>query len=174
MAPFFLILISYGSSTKLPLRMPGSLGALLLGAVLCGVAVTYRAVFGLEPYHNPVSTNPGDDDSISSSGWAHFPCFALDVMWEGLTSGRGWKYMSVIIPVTVVNISSNLAQVESAHEVGDRFSPGSSMAADAFSTLIGAALGSPYPTGIYIGQPAFKAMGAGSGFQVGRLSKDYS
>jgi len=37
------------------------------------------------------------------------PC--LDLVAEGWASGRGWRYMSVIIPVTVVNISSNLAQV---------------------------------------------------------------
>ena len=52
------------------------------------------------------------------------------------------------------------AKVESAWGSGDRFSPGASMAIDACATLVGAALGSPYPTGIYIGQPAFKAMGA--------------
>ena len=51
-------------------------------------------------------------------------------------------------------------KVESAWGVGDRFSPGASMAMDACATLLGACLGSPYPTGIYLGQPAFKAMGS--------------
>ena len=40
------------------------------------------------------------------------------------------------------------------------------MAYDASATLVGAAFGSPFPTGIYIGQPAFKAMGAHSAYMA--------
>ena len=45
-------------------------------------------------------------------------------------------------------------QIESAHEVGDRFDTAGSMAADALSTLLGAMLGIyiGQPTGIYIGR----------------------
>lgn len=32
--PFTIILITYGSSTRLPFNIPGSLGALLIGGVL--------------------------------------------------------------------------------------------------------------------------------------------
>ena len=40
------------------------------------------------------------------------------------------------------------------------------MAYDAAATLVGAFFGSPFPTGIYIGQPAFKALGAHSGYRA--------
>lgn len=64
--------------------------------------------------------------------------------------------MSVIIPVTMVNISANLAQLESAAMAGDRFDVAWSMALDAMATLVGVLFGSPFPTCIFIGQPAFK------------------
>jgi adenine/guanine/hypoxanthine permease len=49
---------------------------------------------------------------------------------------------------------------------GDRFHVGWSMALDAICTIIGAMFGSPFPTCIFIGQPAFKAMGARSAYML--------
>ena len=203
LAPLMLILIAYGSATRLPYRIPGSLGALLFG----GVLFTATKLLGFVNHGdgNDDATKGGSDDgggggggaeegsglgvqnglpwspssdwlfwrsdasdassysayssnassfdfsdasSSSSSSpssslvgivemlWAramelmgsaqlpafHPPQLCLDLLWAGWASGRGWRYMSVIIPVTVVNISSNLAQVESAWGVGDRFS----------------------------------------------------
>lgn len=60
--------------------------------------------------------------------------------------------------------------MESAWSGGDRFSTAESMAIDALASLLGAFLGSPYPTGIYIGQPAFKAMGAHSAYMLVSVS----
>jgi hypothetical protein len=129
LAPLALILVAYGSGTALPGRVPGSLGALALGALL--LACTGWLGLG---YHGD-----GNDDAAEHAagaaaasaeesrydasslvgggggggrGWAvHLPVLRLDLVWQGWASGRGWKYLSVILPVTVVNISSNLAQV---------------------------------------------------------------
>lgn len=136
LAPLTLILVAYGSGTALPGRLPGSLGALGLGALLLActgwLGLGYHgdgnddaAEHGTsstseERHYDPSYTGDGrssnDYDGRHHSGsnneWVvNLPSLRLDLVWQGWASGRGWKYLSVILPVTVVNISSNLAQV---------------------------------------------------------------
>ena len=87
-------------------------------------------------------------------------------LYMALSSGVGVKYFSVIAPMVLVNVAQNLANVESANAVGDGFDPFTSLLADAFITMASCFFGSPFPTTIYIGQPAFKAMGARTGYLV--------
>jgi AGZA family xanthine/uracil permease-like MFS transporter len=151
--PMIMILACYASGLKMPFGLPG--GMLAVGT---GVAIAWllRAV-GLpaftpssEPYavalHPPVPA-PGD-------------VFAL------LTNATGWKYLAVIFPMGLFNVVGSLQNLESAEAAGDRYETRPSLLANGVGTIAAAFLGSAFPTTIYIGHPAWKAMGARAGYSI--------
>lgn len=151
--PMMMILVFYASGLKLPLGFPGGLLAVLTGVALAWIL---RAL-GLpsfepspEPYtlalHLPVPV-PGD-------------LFAL------LTSARGWQYLAVIFPMGLFNVVGSLQNLESAEAAGDRYETRPSLLANGAGTLAAALFGSAFPTTIYIGHPAWKAMGARAGYSI--------
>jgi AGZA family xanthine/uracil permease-like MFS transporter len=75
-------------------------------------------------------------------------------------------YLSVIVPMGLFNLLGSLQNVESAEAAGDSYATGPSLAANGVGTLVGALCGSCFPTTIYIGHPAWKAMGARAGYSI--------
>jgi AGZA family xanthine/uracil permease-like MFS transporter len=151
--PMMMILVTYASGLKMPLGVPG--GMLAVGT---GVAIAWLLrAFGLpsfepspEPYtfalHAPVPV-PGD-------------VFAL------FASATGWKYLAVIFPMGLFNVVGSLQNLESAEAAGDRYETKPSLLANGIGTIVAAFLGSAFPTTIYIGHPAWKAMGARAGYSI--------
>jgi AGZA family xanthine/uracil permease-like MFS transporter len=148
-----MILVTYAAGMKSLLGLPGGLLAVLTGVAL---AWLLRA-WGLpsfapvaEPYtfavHLPTPV-PGD-------------VFAL------LTSPIGWKYLAVIFPMGLFNMIGSLQNLESAEAAGDRYETKPSLLANGIGSLSAAFLGSAFPTTIYIGHPAWKAMGARAGYSM--------
>jgi AGZA family xanthine/uracil permease-like MFS transporter len=62
------------------------------------------------------------------------------------------------------NVLGSLQNIESAEAAGDRYSVRSSMLINGIGTVAAAALGSCFPTSLYIGHPGWKAMGARIGY----------
>jgi AGZA family xanthine/uracil permease-like MFS transporter len=148
-----MILIAYGSRTRLPLGLPGGFIAVLVGVTLAWLLRVFGFPYfqpSAEPYslalHPPVPV-PGD-------------LFAL------LTSARGWQYLAVIFPMGLFNVIGSLQNLESAEAAGDRYETKPSLLANGIGTLAAALFGSAFPTTIYIGHPAWKAMGARAGYSV--------
>lgn len=69
-------------------------------------------------------------------------------------------YLSIIIPIAVVNFVVTLNQLEGARAAGDEYPVRNVLLADATASLIGALFGCPYPNSLYSGHPAYKRMGA--------------
>ncbi len=61
---------------------------------------------------------------------------------------------------------ASLQNLESAAAAGDTFQPKPSLIANGLGTVGAALFGSPFPTSIYIGQPALKRMGARAGYSA--------
>lgn len=151
--PMLMILITYASGIKFPWGLPGGLMAVLTGV---GLAWMLRALgFAFftpvtEPYtlafHPPV---PVPDDLLAL-----------------LTSPRGWQYLAVIFPMGLFNVVGSLQNLESAEAAGDRYETKPSLLANGIGTLAAALFGSAFPTTIYIGHPAWKAMGARVGYSI--------
>ncbi len=151
--PMMMILVCYASGLKMPFGVPG--GMLAVGT---GIALAWllRAL-GLpsfepsaEPYVfalHPPTPVPGD-------------VFAL------FTSASGWKYLAVIFPMGLFNVVGSLQNLESAEAAGDRYDTKPSLLANGIGTIAAAFLGSAFPTAIYIGHPAWKAMGARAGYSI--------
>lgn len=73
----------------------------------------------------------------------------------------------VLVPVQIYNFIETMNNVESAEAAGDHYPVATCQVTDGVGTMIGAVFGSPFPTTAYIGHPAYKRMGAHSGYIIG-------
>jgi len=95
--------------------------------------------------------------------WPHFVGGAL---LGGILGGQFLPYLPIIIPMGLLNLLASMQCVESAAAAGDSFSLRPSLAANGLCTFAAACFGSPFPTSIYIGHPAWKRMGARAGYST--------
>jgi len=86
---------------------------------------------------------PNGPKPTDSLGW-YPPVLVIGDLWRGLMAGQFWAYLPIVIPLGLLNLLASLQCIESA----------------------AAAFGSPFPTSIYIGHPAWKRMGARAGYST--------
>ncbi len=149
--PMMIILGSYASRLRLPLGLPGGLVAIGLGTSLAWIL----RLLGF-PYFKPLA------EPVPPS---FYPPKAVSLLafW---TQTVGWKYLAVIVPMGLFNVIGSLQNLESAEAAGDRYETRPSLLANGLGSLAAALLGSAFPTTIYIGHPAWKAMGARAGYSI--------
>ncbi|WP_224814736.1 xanthine/uracil/vitamin C permease [Hasllibacter sp. MH4015] len=73
----------------------------------------------------------------------------------------------VLVPVQIYNFIETMNNVESAEAAGDSYPVGLCQVTDGAGTMIGALFGSPFPTTVYIGHPAYKRLDARAGYIIG-------
>ncbi|WP_424932404.1 xanthine/uracil/vitamin C permease [Amaricoccus macauensis] len=73
----------------------------------------------------------------------------------------------VLIPVQIYNFIETMNNVESAEAAGDHYPVAVCQVTDGAGTMVGALFGSPFPTTVYIGHPAYKRLDAHAGYIVG-------
>jgi AGZA family xanthine/uracil permease-like MFS transporter len=151
--PMMMILITYASRIRLPLGLPGGFVAVFTGVVLAWL------LRGLGfPYFEP--------STESYSPALYLPVPVPADLFALLTSVHGWQYLAVIFPMGLFNVIGSLQNLESAEAAGDHYETRPSLLANGIGTLVAALFGSAFPTTIYIGHPAWKAMGARAGYST--------
>ena len=147
LAVLAVILLTYYGQVRFPL--PGGLLAVLLGIALAWGTGLVRL-----------------DQAILASNAAqlglHLPGLQLEALWQA--RGQLLPWIGVILPMGLFNVVGSLQNLESAEAAGDRYPVRSSLLINGIGTLAAAALGSCFPTTIYIGHPGWKAMGARVGY----------
>ncbi len=151
--PMLMILVGYASRTSLPLGLPAGLLAVLTGV---GLAWLLRAL-GWPVFEPPPA---------SSSFGVHVPRPVPGELFALLSSGAGWKYLAVIVPMGLFNVIGSLQNLESAEAAGDRYETRPCLLANGIGTLVAALFGSAFPTTIYIGHPGWKALGARAAYSM--------
>lgn len=73
----------------------------------------------------------------------------------------------VLVPVQIYNFIETMNNVESAEAAGDEYPVALCQVTDGAGTMIGALFGSPFPTTVYIGHPAYKRLNARAGYIIG-------
>jgi AGZA family xanthine/uracil permease-like MFS transporter len=144
-----LVLIFYFGELKPRGGVPPALVVLAVGAALAwatGLAPVGRLTLGDISWRLPV------------------PAVA-DVL-GGFAGGQILPYLSVILPMGLLNLLASLQCIESAAAAGDSYSPRSSLMVNGACTFAAACFGSPFPTSLYIGHPAWKRMGARAGYST--------
>jgi adenine/guanine/hypoxanthine permease len=146
-----LILYALVAKGSVPLRMPG-----VLFAVIVGTALYYGAGhFGLLGMHVPAPAMP-------------VLRLALPHPDRGIFRGLAglWNYLPLIIPFALLTVVGGVNNTESARVAGDDYDVRSILLAEAAATLLAGLAGGVAQTTPYIGHPAFKEMGARSGYTL--------
>ena len=145
-----LVLLFYFGRVKPKFGIPAALVVLTVGTALAWLT-------GLAPQ--------GTLPPAGTFGW-HPPLPVFGALWQAMSGGHILPYLSVIIPMGLLNLLASLQCIESAAAAGDSFDPKSSLMANGLGTFAAACFGSPFPTSIYIGHPAWKRMGARAGYST--------
>jgi AGZA family xanthine/uracil permease-like MFS transporter len=136
-------------------RMPFGLPAAFTG-VMVGVVIYYTLSAGglIAP----------EMRSVSETGWmTAIPWPTLGFL-QGLP-GLG-PYLALVLPFALVTVIGGVDVTESAAAGGDEYDTRDIVLTDGLSTLIGGLCGGVLQTTPYIGQPAYKDMGAGAGYTL--------
>lgn len=147
-ASMIIILWGLVGRFRLPFNIPAGLLALIIGTV---VAILIG------------------QSSVSLDGVGFYP----PVPYFGdLVAGIQHLFANpelflVLVPVQIYNFIETMNNVESAEAAGDHYPVATCQITDGAGTMIGALFGSPFPTTAYIGHPAYKRMGAHSGYVIG-------
>jgi len=147
LVPAVLIVVGYASKLTLPWHIPVGIFAVILGTAFFWCTT----LLGLGPDIKL--------DGAIAFGLYLPQCYLNDII-TGLKGYRFESFLAVVLPMGLFTIVGSLQNLESAAASGDRFNTCSSLSANSVGTLVGALLGSPFPTTIYIGHPGWKAMGA--------------
>ena len=138
---------------KLPFKIPGGVLAVTVGWAL--------ATLSGELGYNWFVPSGGGLRSFA-------PYFAMPTVQTAFLSTfcepEFWQCLSVVIPMWTVTLVNNLSNIQSASYVGDEYSPRECLLGCALIDLACVFVGNPFPSCVYIGHPAFKAMGCRVGY----------
>lgn len=133
---------------KLPYNLPAGLVALLVGTLIAFLMGKASISFDGVGFYPPI------------------PYFGdLLVGIQHLFNNP--ELFLVLIPVQIYNFIETMNNVESAEAAGDKYPVAICQVTDGAGTMVGALFGSPFPTTVYIGHPAYKRMKAHSGYIIG-------
>jgi adenine/guanine/hypoxanthine permease len=148
-----IVLVTLVAKVRLPWRIPGA-----FASALAGVAVYYvlRAAHVLSPIAAPS---------------ANFPAaFHLAFPWPTFAFLGGlslaWFYLPIILPFSVATVVGGIDNTESAAAAGDEYDTRTILLTEGCCTLLAGLCGGVVESTPYIGHPAYKAMGAGSGYAI--------
>jgi adenine/guanine/hypoxanthine permease len=144
-----IIIAGFVSGVRLPGNIPIGLAALLLGTAI-GWIGGYM--------HAPDVSAAAEDIALG------LPSLEIDRLGDGL--GEISSLLATAIPLGVYNFTEAMSNVESAAAAGDSYNLRSVLLADGTGAVAGAALGSPFPPAVYIGQPGWKEAGGRTSYSL--------
>ena len=156
-----LILTTLVARIRLPLRIPGALGALLVAGTIYYLMQAWDSQFGTELLGAAEAST--FDPSL---GWLPYEWTRV-FRFEWVQSlGDALKYMPIVIPFALATVVGGIDCTESAAAVGDEFDTGQVVGVEAIATLIAGCCGGVIQTTPYIGHPAYKAMGGRAAYTL--------
>lgn len=152
---FAIILTTLVARVRLPARVPGALGALLVGAT-----IFYLMKWtGTLDHQTPLEFSPRE--ALFPHDWLTVFRFEwVSVMKDSL------KYLPVVIPFALATVVGGIDCTESAAAVGDEYDTKKVIAAEGVATIVASICGGVIQTTPYIGHPAYKAMGGRSAYTL--------
>ncbi len=142
-----IILVGLVAGVRLPGNLPAGLAAILLGTII-GLAT--------------------GEAGLSFEGVGlYLPSIVLHDLAAGLQYILADpSVLTVVVPLEIYNFIETMNNVESAEAAGDRYDVRTCQFMDGLGTLLGSLFGSPFPTTVYIGHPAYKQLGARAGYAL--------
>ncbi|HWF12767.1 MAG TPA: hypothetical protein VG272_03455 [Candidatus Acidoferrales bacterium] len=149
--PAVILLATYASKMKLPWRIPSGLVAMVVGGIIVVILRAFH-VYHLPP--QPPLLPPG----------IYLPRPVN--LYQIIVKAEGWRYASIFLPLSLLDTIVSLQILESVRVAGDDYPTNPSLLVNGLATIVGAALGSAFPTSLYIGHNAHKANGARIGYSI--------
>lgn len=145
-----LILYTLVAKINLPRNFPGVLLAIVAGTIL---------------YHilGPLGITGGTYSPPTGQMHFGFPTPTLGFM-KGL--GLALKYLPLALPFAILTVVGGINVTESARVAGDDYNTRDILLTEAIATLIAGICGGVAQSTPYIGQPAYKGMGARAGYTL--------
>ncbi|MCD9027017.1 hypothetical protein LDO26_02145 [Luteimonas sp. BDR2-5] len=145
-----LLLYALAAGGRVPLRIPGVLFALLVGLAL---------------YYGLGLSGLLTGFTLPQAAW---PAPALPWPSLGFVDGlpATVPYLSLLLPFGLLMVVGGINVAESARAAGDDYRTRDVLLVEAVSTLVAGVCGGVAQTTPYIGQPAYKHMGARSGYTL--------
>lgn len=166
--PLGILLLGYFGKFRFPFGLPGGFLAVALGAILAWVLAVVPIHPALQAWIGQTVALSHDKlrEAVHSANWIA-PTFVGHDLWMVLTNqDLVIRFLTISIPMGLINMLGSLQNIESAEAGGDRFAATPSLAVNGLGTIVAALFGSCFPTTIYIGHPGWKAMGARSGYSI--------
>ncbi|HEV8534831.1 MAG TPA: regulator, partial [Candidatus Limnocylindria bacterium] len=148
------VLIAWTGRTRLPGNIPAALALLVVGTVIAWVGTWV----GLIPAPQQMSAQA----VTSATSGLRLAIPGVNLTLEGFTALV--PFLAIAIPLGIGGFLNTMDNVESAAAAGDEFDTREAMLADGGASLVGSVFGSPFATGVFVGQPGWKEMGAGFGY----------
>ena len=159
-ASLVLVLVTLIGRQKLPLNIPGALGAVLIGVVLFYLLLGIQAATGIhfvESKLHELKNAP----ALFPTEWMK----AFTFTWLSSMSDTV-PYLGFVVPFAIATVIGGIDCAESAKSAGDDYHTGTVIGVEAFATLLAACCGGVIQTTPYIGHPAYKAMGGRAAYTL--------
>lgn len=146
-----VVLYALVAAGPLPGRVPGALAAVVTGTVIFWA----MRLLGLDA---------GGPGHATTTLGLHLPLPEVDRLVAGLP--KALDYLPVAVPFGLLTIVGGINVTESARVAGDEYRSRDVLLVEAVATLVAGACGGVAQSTPYIGHPAYKAMGARSGYTI--------
>ncbi|HTY25073.1 MAG TPA: hypothetical protein VMC85_18215 [Desulfomonilaceae bacterium] len=150
---FGIVLYTMVAGIPLPKNIPGMLAAIVLGTLF--YHVYYQLGFGAGSVGTYVQP------SLQFHPGIPIPTLAF---LDGI--GPALKYLPITVPFAILTVVGGINVTESARVAGDEFSTRQILLTEAVATLVAGVCGGVAQSCPYIGHPAYKRMGARSGYTL--------
>ncbi len=154
MASMAIILITLNGRVPLPFKLPGTVGAILVGGT---IYYLMRSLGMLEA--EKISFE------ASTALWPTEWQAALSFQWLQ-RMGDTIPYLPIVIPFALGTVVGGIDCAESAAAAGDKYNTSTIIGIEAIATLAAAICGGVVQTTPYIGHPAYKAMGGRAAYTL--------
>jgi AGZA family xanthine/uracil permease-like MFS transporter len=145
-----IVLTTLIANVPLPFRLPGMVGALLVSGTI------YWVMYATDTLgHAPDAIPFNPRDGLLPTGWLS----AFQFEWLSRLPAAV-QYLPLVIPFALATVVGGIDCTESAAAAGDEYDTGKVIAVESFATLVAGCCGGVIQTTPYIGQPAYKQMGA--------------
>ena len=157
-AALTIVFVTLIARNKLPLKIPGALGAVLVGCICWYLMVGIESATGIKI---TPSGAPETDPIWFPQQWLD----AFKFEWLG-AFGATLTYLPYIAPFAIATVIGGIDCAESAASVGDDFETNKVIGIEALATILAAFCGGVVQTTPYIGHPAYKAMGGRAAYTL--------
>jgi AGZA family xanthine/uracil permease-like MFS transporter len=160
--PLAFLLLAYFARYRFPLGLPGGFLAILFGTVIAWGMTG----LGWQDFGAVKMSGQELSQAVRNFGWVAPVFCGPEILTALREQGLLLNFLTVSVPMGVLNVIGSLQNIESAEAGGDRFATAPSLAVNGIGSMAAGLFGSCFPTTIYIGHPGWKALGARAGYSI--------